>query len=58
MIFTIAAQTHAMAHCSKATPTAHLPPSSCFTEAIAAAHGVYSKQNTSKAAAVEGLKTA
>ncbi len=37
---TINAATHAMAHCQITTPTAHLPPSSLFTEAIAATQGV------------------
>lgn len=56
--FTIAAQIHAIAHCSNATPTAHFPPSSCLTAAIAAAHGVYNRQNIRRAAAVDGLMTA
>ena len=37
---TINAATHAIAHCQTTTPTAHLPPSSLFTEAIAATQGV------------------
>ena len=48
------AATHAIKHCQTTNPTAHFPPSSLFTEAIAATHGVYNKLNTSKEAAARG----
>ena len=38
--YTIRAQTHAIAHCPSTTKPAHFPPSSLFTEAIAATQGV------------------
>lgn len=49
------AQTHAIAHCPTAMTTADFPPSSLFTEAIAATHGVYSRQKTSRLPAVSGV---
>ena len=45
------AHTHAMAHCRITTPMAHFCPSSLRMDAMAAIHGVSSKQNTSNAAA-------
>ena len=40
-----------MTHCPTATAIAHFPPSSRLTDAIAAAHGVYKRQNTKSDAA-------
>lgn len=37
---TKSAAIHATTHCPMTTPSAHLPPSSRFTQAIAATHGV------------------
>ena len=39
-------------------PSAHLPPSSRLTDAMAATHGVYSRQNTSKPSAASGVMAA
>ena len=40
MMWTTAAATHARTHCHTTMPAAHLPPSSRFTDAMAATHGV------------------
>ena len=47
---------HAITHCPMTIATAHFPPSSRFTDAIAATHGVYSRQNTQSAAAPTVVK--
>ena len=39
-------------------PSAHLPPSSRLTDAMAATHGVYSRQNTSRPSAASGVMAA
>lgn len=49
------ATAHAITHCPITTPTAHLPPSSLLTDAIAATHGVYRRQNASRLAAAKGV---
>ena len=51
------ATTQAITHCHKATPIAHLPPSSLLTDAIAATQGEYSKLNTSNDDAASGVNT-
>lgn len=48
----------AMAHCPTTTPTAHLPPSSRLTEAMAATQGVYSRQKTKRLPAASGVRAA
>ena len=48
---TINATTHAITHWKTTTKAAHFAPSSRLIEAIAATHGVYSRQKTSSAAA-------
>ena len=40
MRYTASEQSHAITHCQITTPAAHFVPSSRFTEAIAATHGV------------------
>ena len=55
MLLTVKATIHATAHCPTATPAAHLPPSSRFTDATAATQGVYSRQNTSRLRAERGV---
>ena len=49
--YTTSAQTHATAHWNTTTPAAHFPPSSRLIDATAATQGLYSRQNTSSAAA-------
>ena len=44
-----------MAHCKSTTANAHVPPSSLLIETIAAIHGVYSRQNTNRLAADNGV---
>ena len=44
-----------MAHCKNTTVRAHFPPSSLLIEAIAAIHGVYSRQKTNRLAAESGV---
>lgn len=56
MLCTTKAHIHAMIHCPITMPKAHLLPSSRLTEAIAATHGVYSRQKTSRDAAATGDK--
>ena len=51
----INAAIHAMIHCHNARPTAHLVPNSRLTDAIAATHGEYSKLNTNKELAANGV---
>ena len=58
MIRTTKAAAQAMAHCHTTIPSAHLPPSSRFIEAMAATQGVYSRQKTSREAAVSGVSVA
>lgn len=48
MWYTTNATIQAITHCPITIVVAHLPPNSRFTDAIAATHGVYNKQNTSK----------
>ena len=55
--WTMNATTQAITHCHKATPIAHLLPSSLFTDAIAATQGEYSKLNTSSDDAASGVNT-
>ena len=57
MSFTKNAATQATAHCIITTSAAHFPPSSRFTEAIAATHGVYKRLNTSIEAAARDVIT-
>lgn len=56
------AHTHATTHWNTTMNAAHLPPSSRRIDAIAATHGVYSRQNTIRAAAapvvIEDLRAA
>ena len=47
----------AIRHCPKTTPIPHFIPSSLLIEAIAATHGVYSKQKTSKQITDNGVKS-
>ena len=54
----INAAIHAMIHCHNARPTAHLVPNSRLTDAIAATHGEYSKLNTNKELAANGVISA
>ena len=53
--YTTNAATQAITHCPITTPTAHLLPSSLLMDAIAATHGVYKRQNTSRLAADTGV---
>ena len=55
MNLTINAAIHAIIHCHNARPTAHLVPSSRLTDAMAATHGEYSKLNTNKELAANGV---
>ena len=57
MIFTKNAATQATAHCIITTSAAHFPPSSRFTEAIAATHGVYRRQKVRRQTAARGVST-
>ena len=52
------AAAQATASCPNTMPSAHLPPSSRLTDAMAATHGVYSRQNTSKPSAASGVMAA
>ena len=54
-VYTTNAASHAIEHCSKITKTAYLRPSSRFTVAIAATHGVYNSEKTRKTNAVSGV---
>ena len=47
---------HATTHCPTTTTSAHLLPSSRFTEETAATHGVYSKQNINNDRADAGVR--
>ena len=54
IVCVINAAIHAIQHCIITTPTAYLPPSSLFIDAIAAIHGVYNRQNTRNASTPAG----
>ena len=56
-IFTKNAAIQAITHCPITTPAAHLPPSSRFTEAIAATQGVYKRQKVRRHTAASGEST-
>ena len=47
---------HATAHCPITIAKAHPVPSSLRTDAMAATHGVYSRQKTSSAIALTGVR--
>ena len=51
---TASAHAHAITHCRTIMASAHRPPSSRLTAAIAATHGVYRRQNTRSDAADAG----
>ena len=56
-IFTKNAAIQAITHCPITTPAAHFPPSSRFTEAIAATQGVYKRQKVRRHTAASGEST-
>ena len=55
MHLTANAATQAIAHCANTTNTAHFQPSSRFTDAMAATHGVYKRQKARRLAAASGV---
>ena len=55
IILTTKATIHAITHCPTTTPDAHRAPNSLLIEAMAATHGVYKRQKTSRLAAPSGF---
>ena len=55
IILTTKATIHAITHCPTTTPAAHRVPNSLLIEAMAATHGVYKRQKTSRLAAPSGF---
>ena len=53
---TASAATHATANCPNTMPKAQRPPNSRLTDATAAMHGVYSRQNTRNPSAASGVR--
>ena len=53
--YTPPAHNHAITHCKITIQIAHFAPSSRLIDDTAATHGVYSKQNVKKLAALKGV---